>query len=198
MMLNARTVYILWAIAAIGVTFGSALVGLPVFAAQAMILTLTLSQIVAYFASKSQRSFADTFSTAQLTLFHVWRLIPGSAFLYLYYQRGILPREFATFAGIGDITVAVLAPLAAVVARKESGAARVTVIVFQLIGLADLVNVVRIAGKNALANPDSMRPLLHPPLALLPTILVPITLFAHFVVLHRLLQKQPAAASVTA
>lgn len=197
-MKTARTIYIVWALISLLITVLGAMAGLPVVAAQATIFILTVAQIAAYFLTGSQRALWNSFSTSSLTALHAWRLIPGTAFLVLHYRFGILPREFALFAGIGDITVSLLAPLAGFMATKESDLNRALLLGFQLLGLGDLLNVVRIAAKNALANPDSMRSLLEMPLALLPTILVPVTLFAHFVVLHRLARKHISAVSVTA
>ena len=57
-----------------------------------------------------------------LVLFQCWRVIPGSMFLYYYYELGKLPFQFAVIGGIGDILVAVTAPFAAILAGKNSPA----------------------------------------------------------------------------
>lgn len=53
-------------------------------------------------------------------------------------------------------------------------------------GLIDILFVVATATRLALADPDSLRPLLHLPLSLLVTFLVPLIIASHVVVFWRL------------
>ena len=56
---------------------------------------------------------------------------------------------------------------------------------WNLIGLIDITFVVSFATKNAIADPQSMAPLLRLPLGLFPTFVVPLIVFTHGVVLVR-------------
>lgn len=194
MIPGARTWYLLWAVAAAGIAFGRALVGLPIFIAPILIFTLTTAQLVAYFFGTTQRALIDSFSDRALTIFHLWRVVPGAAFLYLHYEKGIFTKEMATVAGIGDTAVALTAPFAALLAGRKAKWPTVCLFIWHLFGFADLANVIRLALKSMFQDPRIMAPMLEPPLALLPTILVPITLFLHLVMLYRVGKSLRTAA----
>jgi len=113
---------------------------------------------------------------------HVTRFV-GAIFL-LDYQRGLLPIEFAAPAGLGDIAVASMAVgllLAPASPRWTSFA-----FFWNLFGLADILFVVLTAARLSMRNPMSMEAMLHPPLSLLPTFLVPWIIASHLWLFGRL------------
>ena len=114
---------------------------------------------------------------------HLTRFV-GAYFLLLY-QRGELPYAFAVPGGWGDILTAFLALL--ILLRVREPAHRPHVLFgWNLLGFADLVLVVGTAAHLAMGDPASMQNLLHLPLSLLPTFLVPLLLASHVLMFWRL------------
>ena len=111
--------------------------------------------------------------------FHFIRFV-GFYFLYLY-ALDELPYRFAVWGGVGDIAVATLA-----IAAIYFVASKPAVIIWNLLGLADILAVVVTAARSELAVPGSMHQLDHFPLILLPTAVVPLVIFTHAVMVIRL------------
>jgi hypothetical protein len=95
--------------------------------------------------------------------------------------------------GIGDILVAVTAPLAALLADPKSPTKLRALMVWQILALFDLLMVIRAGLVNGLRNPASMMPLTHFPLSLLPTLLVPLTLFVHLITMAQIRKRLDTA-----
>ncbi|MEY2559011.1 MAG: hypothetical protein QOE34_2436 [Verrucomicrobiota bacterium] len=104
--------------------------------------------------------------------------------VYLFYlcSRGELPFAFAAPAGWGDITVASLAVLLLALsgARKWK-----MLIVWNTIGLTDILFVVLTALRIGLNDWPSMHALREFPLTLLPTFLVPLIIASHVLIFFR-------------
>ena len=119
----------------------------------------------------------------QLVAFHLTRFV-GAYFLVLY-ARGQLPWAFAVPGGWGDIAVAAWALVLVLLVPKLE--ARPGVVgAWNAVGLLDILFVAGTATRLALANPDSMSALLHLPLSLLPTFLVPLIIATHVIIFWRL------------
>jgi hypothetical protein len=183
---RAKTLLAIWAIAALAVTLSGAYNDVPAPAIQGSIAGLTLALVLCFAISRSFREWTLSLSLRGLVLFQSWRVIPGGLFLYYFYLLGKLPFQFAVIGGIGDILVAVTAPLAAMLAVRESRPKLLALMVWQVCALADLLMVIRAGLVNGLQNPPSMMPLTHFPLSLLPTILVPLTLFVHLITIAQI------------
>jgi hypothetical protein len=153
------------------------------------VIGLTVLTLWAALSDDDGRRWTDSVSLARLALFHAWRLVPGIVFLYLY-AHGWLPRGFAVPGGVGDIAVAVTAPLAAWAAGRKERAAQASYLAWNVFGLLDLANVVRAAAVLSLADPGSMLLLRVLPLGLLPTFAVPLTFAVHVLALRRYWQKK--------
>lgn len=123
-----------------------------------------------------------------LTALHVWRVIPGTIFLYYYVLRE-LPWSFAVPGGYGDILVGLTAIPASFLSRNFSRRNLPVLLVWQNLALLDLTIVVRAALVNALHNPESMRPLTHFPLSMLPAMLVPLTLMIHVISIAQIISR---------
>ena len=118
-----------------------------------------------------------------LVVLHLTRLFAGAYFLVLC-QRGQLPCGFAKPAGWGDIVVAVLA-LALVGAMRVEFAKRL-LLIWNALGLIDIIFVVFSALRFGLNDWQSMHALQEVPLSLLPTFLVPLIIASHVLIFVRL------------
>jgi hypothetical protein len=118
-----------------------------------------------------------------LVLLHLTRLFAGVYFLVLC-QRGQLPCAFARLAGWGDIVVAILA--LAVVGALRTGFAKPLLLIWNTLGLIDIIFVVFSALRFGLVDWQSMHALRELPLSLLPTFLVPLVIASHVLIFARL------------
>ena len=130
------------------------------------------------------RILADPGTPARLALPHTLRVV-GVLFLIVMAQ-GHLPAAFALSAGLGDIAIGVAAPLVA--RRLASDNDRTGAVRFHVLGILDLI----VAGSigflliGLVEVTPSTAPLLLLPLALVPTVAVPLALALHIVSLRRL------------
>jgi hypothetical protein len=131
------------------------------------------------------RAWALTVDLKWLIALHVTRFV-GFYFLVLV-SRGELPSGFAQPAGIGDISVAVLALL--LIAVRSLGKMRLLVGTWNAFGLIDILFVVASALRFGLHDLASMLPLRILPLSLLPTFFVPLIIISHILIFVRLTKK---------
>lgn len=134
--------------------------------------------------------------TSRLTLPHTIRVV-GAVFVILMAQ-GQLPAVFALPAGLGDIAVGLSAPFVARRLALEPGAR--AGMRFHILGLADLVVALAIgflAGLGPIrlfhAVPSALV-LSHLPLALIPTVAVPMAIALHVTTIVRMRAHQRRAA----
>lgn len=130
-------------------------------------------------ASKTFRQFALSLNPQLLTLAQTWRIV-GFTFVLLE-ARGILPAIFALPAGYGDMTIGATATLVAW--KLANPAHRNNFILWQLLGIADLVTAVSLGTTARLLSPHSpsMVAMTVLPLSLVPTFLVPLFLIFHVI-----------------
>ncbi len=181
-----RVVVILltWLLAASFVGGAGLLVGLRPPAPQLIIVVLSAALVVASQTLPWLRTWSRTVDCRWLVLPHLGRFV-GVYFLILMGQ-GRLPRAFALPAGWGDIVVAVLAVALLLLAPRAGRRAWGALFAWNLIGLVDILLVVAIAARLMIAGEPSMNEILHLPLSLLPTFLVPIVIGTHVLLLLRL------------
>lgn len=149
-------------------------------AALGLAATTPIIIFLVWFASSAGfRQFVLSLNPRTLTLVQTWR-VEGFTFVILA-AYGILPRLFAWPAGFGDMTIGVTAPLAALLlARPER---RGGFLVWQLLGIADLVNAVTLGTLAGVINPHGIptQPMTVLPLSLIPTFAVPLLLILHLI-----------------
>ena len=158
--------------------------------------SLTALLLVAGWKIRSLHDWAMTIDRRWLVLFHVIRFV-GFYFLYLC-GRNQLSCDFAYLAGFGDIFVAATALLLLAVAadRTLRGSLalrrfyRILLMVWNTIGLIDIVVVVFTALRVGLKDWPSMAPLRVLPLSLLPTFLVPLIIASHILIFVRLRSRR--------
>jgi hypothetical protein len=133
----------------------------------------------------------------RLELPHSFR-VAGVVFL-LYLALGHLPALFALPAGLGDIATGIAAPLVA--RRLAQGTGRRAALWFNAFGLTDLVVALTLGGLTGfglLNVTPSSAPISELPLALIPTVGVPLFLVLHITsmaTLARTPRPAPSAAS---
>lgn len=149
---------------------------------QIMILGLTLFLIALGRGAPGFRDWLRDLDPRIGIALHVTRFV-GVLFL-IDYQRRILPFEFAVPGGLGDIAVASMA--AGLLLAPPSSRWNTFAFFWNLFGLADILFVVSTATRLAMRDPISMEALLHPPLSLLPTFLVPWIIASHLWLFGRL------------
>jgi hypothetical protein len=129
-------------------------------------------------------------TTSLLIAVNTWRIV-GIAFLWGMTQ-GILDPAFAIPAGIGDILIGVTAIPFAIFLWKGYSWSKYAVIVWTVLGIADLVNAVTL---GLITNPDfSTSTMTTFPWILVPTVAVPSALILHGITLYRLRKWVPKQA----
>jgi hypothetical protein len=130
-------------------------------------------------ASEKFRQFALSLNPQILTFAQSWRIV-GFTFVLLE-ARGVLPAIFALPAGYGDMAIGMTATLVAW--KLANPARRNSFILWQLLGIADLVTAVSLGTTARLLSPDgpSMLAMTVLPLSLVPTFLVPLFLIFHVI-----------------
>lgn len=129
--------------------------------------------------SRGFREFAFSLNPKILTTLHTWRIM-GFTFVLLE-ARNVLPAIFALPAGYGDMAIGATASLVAW--RLGEPKHRNSFIVWQLLGMADLITAVSLGTTAGLLSPQgpSMGPLTVLPLSLIPTFLVPLFIMLHVI-----------------
>lgn len=156
-------------------------------AVAAIVWTLTALVLFACWKISPIRVWALNVDVRWLVLLHVTRLFAGAYFLVLC-ERGQLPCGFARPAGWGDIVIAVLA--LAVLRATRTQFAKKLLLIWNTIGLIDIIFVVFSALRFGLKNWQSMHALRELPLSLLPMFLVPLIIASHVLIFVRLARAE--------
>jgi hypothetical protein len=130
------------------------------------------------------RILSDPGTPARLALPHSLRVV-GVSFLIVM-ALGHLPAAFAMSAGLGDIAIGMAAPFVARGLARGTG--RAGAVLFNVLGILDLV-VAGILGFllfRLVEVTPSTAPLFVLPLALIPTVAVPLAITLHIMSLGRL------------
>ncbi len=177
---------LLWLVAAISIGFSGMLRQLRPPQPQIIIFGLTGGLVAAYWLSRSFRECLKEVDLRAVVGLHLTRFV-GFYFLWLY-GRGELPYRFAVPGGWGDIAVATGAAII-LATWSGFGRRRPVLLVWNVIGLVDILFVMASAAAEARAVPLSMAALLRMPLSLLVTFLVPLIESSHLLVCARLMSR---------
>jgi hypothetical protein len=138
--------------------------------------------LAGYLLSRAFRSFVyrlvgDPFS---ITILQVYRVL-GVA-MAIQALRHALPALFGLPAGFGDLFIGVTAPLAAVAWSSGTRSGKVVFVLWNVLGLLDLVIAVSTALLAAFtqAGPITMAPMRLYPLIMVPAFGVPLAFILHF------------------
>lgn len=153
-----------------------------------------LVTIAVLFATKSGRAFIDSLSMLYLTYLSAVRILVELVLLGLFYNKAV--PEIMTFEGLNfDILAGLTAPLVAYFGLAKQKLSRRIVLGWNIICLALLFNIVVIALLSApspfqkLAFEQPNMAILYFPFSWLPTLIVPLVLFAHLVSIRQLLKQ---------
>ena len=126
-------------------------------------------------------------TTALLVALQTYR-VGGIAFLWGMYE-GILDPAFAIPAGVGDILIGITAIPFALFLWKGYSWSKYAVVVWSVLGVADLVNAITLGTiTNANLANSTMASF---PWILVPTVAVPLALTLHGIVLYKLRKYRP-------
>jgi hypothetical protein len=149
--------------------------------------------IIAYFTF-ARKTFVEKLPLQLLTLLHIVR-IPVEIVLLWLFQQKLIP-QVMTFEGRNfDILAGISAPIIAWLAFRNGKINRPLLIIWNVIALGLLINIVTHAILSfpfpfqQIAFDQPNRAILYFPFAFLPTIIVPIVLFAHLTALRQLLKN---------
>ena len=128
--------------------------------------------------------------TSLLIAVHTWRI--GGIFFIWGMTQGLLDPAFAIPAGVGDILIGVTAIPFAIFLWKGYSWSKYAIVVWSVLGIADLVNAVTL---GVITNPDFRTSTMATfPWILVPTVAVPTALALHGIVLYRLRNWVPIPA----
>jgi hypothetical protein len=188
----SRAVFIVaaaWFLIALTVGYLRLLEPAPRIVNQVILVALTAGLMLAFWRVRPFHNWVSSLPLHALILFHLVRFV-GIYFLVLY-RRGELPFAFAVPGGCGDIAVAITALLVAGLLMNNPASRRI-ILLWNLLGLVDILFVVITAARLGLANPDSMLALTRLPLSLLPTFIVPLIISSHILIFYRLTRRPSA------
>lgn len=141
---------------------------------------LTALTLLACWKVPTLQKWATKVELRWLVLLHLTRFV--GFYFFLLCSRGELPFAFAGPAGLGDIIVAALAVLLLALSGARNWD---MLIVWNTIGLTDILFVVMTALRLGLEDWQSMHALLEFPLSLLPAFLVPLIIVSHVLIFFR-------------
>ena len=145
----------------------------------AIAVALTIVALLVVRLSRGAREAVQQIGPGPLVLFHVVRIAAGAYFLVLG-ARDVIPREFTTPAGWGDILVGIAAIwvlLRCLPVRTPWQ--RWAFYLWNVAGLLDILAVIGNAIRLYLRDPAFVEPFMSLPLAILPTFVVPIVIVSH-------------------
>lgn len=176
-------VFFAWLALALSLSASGQLVRLHFPGPQLILASTTALLLLAAFRVDLFRDWLLGLRYRSFLLLHLLRFV-GIAFLVLE-AKGLLPAAFAQPAGWGDLVVALWAlVLLRFVPRLESR--RTLLLLWNLAGFLDILLTILAAIRIARVDQASLSLLLRFPLALLPTVLVPLIVASHVALFWRL------------
>lgn len=151
-----------WAAVAFAAAYGGLFRVLPSQLTAPLVVAGIVVPVLVYYRSARLRDWIASIDPKHLTLFHLWRIPAGLAFLY-YGRIGLLPEVFASNAGYGDVVVGLLVPI---VLLLPGGLGKY--LAFHVFSLLDFVVAVGTGLALTALDPGSMAALRDFPIALIP------------------------------
>jgi hypothetical protein len=150
--------------------------------------------IAALFLTQRGKSFIDGLNKRLLTVLHVIRIPVELVLFWLFFNKAI--PQIMTFEGRNfDVLSGITVPLIYYIAFKKAGHAKITLLVWNFVCLALLINIVTMAILSApfafqrLAFEQPNIAVFYFPFIWLPACIVPLVLLAHLAVIRQLLYE---------
>jgi hypothetical protein len=157
--------------------------GTPPYPIAIGVVAPVLLFLAAVWVTSAFRSIVLAADLPLLTAVQAWRFA-GFGFLALF-TYGVLPGSFAWPAGLGDMAIGLTAPwLALTLARRPAFAASRLFVVWNLLGMLDLISAVSTASVNQVHATGASGEVTAAPMAQLPLLLVPAYLVPLFFIGH--------------
>lgn len=169
-----------WICLAAGVGIAGWVEGANAVGVAGIIWILTALLLFACWKVQTLQGWVMTVELRWLVLLHLTRFV--GFYFFVLCSRGELPFAFAAPAGWGDIIVAALAVLLLALSNARNWS---MLIIWNTIGLTDILFVVLTALRLGLEDGRSMHVLREFPLSLLPTFLVPLIIVSHVLIFFR-------------
>ena len=145
----------------------------------AIAVGLTIATLLIIRFAPRARAGVHRLGPGPLVLFHLVRVAAGAYFLLLG-ARDVLPREFTTPAGWGDIIVGVAAGWVLLRCLPVQTAwQRMAFLIWNVAGLLDILGVLGNGLRLFVRDPSFGQAFTALPLAILPTFVVPIVIVSH-------------------
>ncbi|WP_019507258.1 hypothetical protein [Pleurocapsa sp. PCC 7319] len=122
-----------------------------------------------YYRHETFRAYISSIHPKHLTIFHLWRILAGFAFLY-YGSQQLLPKQFVLNAGYGDLAVGILVPIVLMLPESTN-----KYIAFHIFSLLDFVLAVGTGLTFTLLSVPLIENIATFPIILIPFFGVPIT-----------------------
>ncbi len=188
--LQVRLLLWLWLGAAFYAGYAGWIARLPLTALPAVALLLAAAALAAGRRLPAMRAWLAALDLRTLVLLHAVRLV-GLFFIPLY-LRGDLPRAFAVAGASGETLVALFAVALAALPLAEPRRRRL-LLIWSVVGLMDFMLLGLTLLRLLAAGEGNFGAFAVLPLSLVPTLLVPLLLATHGLVLARLLRPPTAA-----
>jgi hypothetical protein len=145
----------------------------------AIAVALTIATLLVVRLSPAARTALHQLGPGPLVVFHVTRIAAGAYFLVMG-ARGVLPREFTTPAGWGDIIVGIAAIWVLMRCLPvRTPWQRMAFLIWNVAGLLDILGVLANGVHLYTTDHSFADPFTSLPLAILPTFVVPIVIVSH-------------------
>jgi hypothetical protein len=190
---SALLILIGWLCLATGVGVAGWFEGANAPVVAGVVWTLTILALLACWKVSTLRTWTMEVDLRWLVLLHLTRFV--GIYFFSLCSRDELPYAFAAPAGWGDIGVATLAILLLALSNARNWS---MLIIWNTIGLTDILFVVMTALRLGLADQQSMHALREFPLSLLPTFLVPLIIVSHVLIFFRAARLKSSQLSGTA
>ena len=142
-------------------------------------VAITLTLIAAIAVRRDYRERALRAGVRPLIAIHLTRF--AGIYVLVLYSRGLLPRDFATWAGWGHVVVAALAAVVLLAFRPDTRTGRTAILSWNAIGVIGVLLVFVAATRIPPADP-LWQGFASLPLSLLPTFLAPLIIVSHVLI----------------
>ncbi|GAB4550673.1 MAG: hypothetical protein Tsb0014_45170 [Pleurocapsa sp.] len=156
---------------------------LPVPSIAFLVMSAIGILLTIYYRNHNFRAYISSIHPKHLTIFHLWRILAGFAFLH-YGSQQLLPEQFVINAGYGDLAVGFLVPIVLMLRESIN-----KYIAFHIFSLLDFVLAVGTGLTFTILSVPLMENIASFPIILIPFFGVPITGASSVMAIDSLMKK---------